>query len=175
MIEFESGGRDVDPLRASNGAPPGHIREIPAQQLYHFQWHLLRVHGPRGPELAGPAGAAVLRTLGARARVPAPVIIGCFVGWHMRGAVELRASPSERHRKAHIALTIESAWEGHGIGTALMAQTVRVARERCIEHLYLTCHALNLPTQRIAEAFGAKIGFEGCECFAEIALQSADY
>lgn len=172
MIEFEP-GRRVDPQRvASDGQPPGGIRRVPAGQLYHFQWHLLRMQGGRPrPEPASPACGTFPPTLGAHLSIPARVITGFFVGLHMRGAAELREFLPGPDRKAQIALSVENAWQGRGIGTALMAEALRVARERGIEQLHLTCHALNRRTQRIAERFGARIGFEGCECFAEITLR----
>lgn len=164
MIEFEPGGRGVEPLKAAcDGQPPGSIRRVPAGQLYHFQWHLLRVQGP--------ACGTFLPTFGAHSSIPARVVTGFFIGLHMRGAAELREFLPGPDRKAQIALSVENAWQGRGIGTALMAEALRVARERGIEQLHLTCHALNRRTQRIAERFGARIGFEGCECFAEITLR----
>jgi RimJ/RimL family protein N-acetyltransferase len=171
MIEFEPGGRGVEPLKAAfGGQPPGSMRRVPAEQFYHFQWHQLRVQ-------RGPISGTFLPTVGAHPGIPARVVIGFFVGLHMRGAAELRAflpSPGghqARITKAQVALSVESAWQGRGIGTALMAETLRTARERGIDQLHLTCHALNRRMQRIAERFGATIGFEGCECFAEITLR----
>ncbi len=176
MIEF---GRSVGSLEvALGGQPPGAMRRVPPEQFYHFQWHQLRVqHGRPRLEPGGPVSGTFLPTVGAHPGIPARVIIGFFVGLDMRGAAELREflpGPGG-HRaqigKAQVALSVESAWQGRGIGTALMAETLRTARERGIDQLHLTCHALNRRVQRIAERFGATIGFEGCECFAEITLR----
>ena len=51
-----------------------------------------------------------------------------------------------------------------------MAEPLRVARDSGIDQCS-PCHALNRRMQRIAERFGARVGFEGCECFAEITLR----
>lgn len=179
MIEFEPGGRGVEPLEAAPGGQPrGSLRRVPAEQFYHFQWHQLRVlRGRPRPLPGGPVSATFLPTVGAHPGMPARLITGFFVGLHMRGAAELREflpSPGgrqARRAKAQVALSVESAWQGRGIGTALMAETLRTAREGGIGQLHLTCHALNRRMQRIAERFGATIGFEGCECFAEITLR----
>ena len=49
-----------------------------------------------------------------------------------------------------------------------MAALIDAARPRGITHLHLTCHTLNRPMQRIAAKFDGRLGFDGCECFAEI-------
>lgn len=179
MIEFEPGGRSVEPLEAPlGGQHPGSMRRVPPEQFYHFQWHQLRVqHGRPRSQPGGPISGTFLPTVGTHPGIPARIVIGFFIGLHMRGAAELREflpGPGG-HRaqvaKAQVALSVESAWQGRGIGTALMAETLHIARERGIDQLHLTCHALNRRMQRIAERFGATIGFEGCECFAEITVR----
>jgi GNAT superfamily N-acetyltransferase len=179
MIEFEPGGRGLERLRAVLGRQhSGSMRRLPAEQFYHFQWHQLRAQrGRLRPAPGGPISGTFLPTVGAHPGIPARVVIGFFVGLHMRGAAELRdflpgpGGDQTRIAKAQVALSVERAWQGRGIGTALMAETLRTARERGIDQLHLTCHALNRRMQRIAERFGATIGFEGCECFAEITLR----
>jgi len=178
MIEFEPDGRGVEPVKvACGGQPSGNIRRVPAEQFYHFQWHQLRVQGGHpGVKPGGALSCTFLPTHEAHARSPARLVIGFFVGLHMRGAAELREFlPSPDHTaqiaRAQVALSVEHVWQGRGIGTALMAEALHTARERGIEQLHVTCHALNLRMQRIAERFGATIGFEGCECFAEITLR----
>jgi GNAT superfamily N-acetyltransferase len=179
MIEFEPGGRGVEPRQvAFAGRQPGSMRHVPAEQFHHFQWHLLRVQGGLPRSMADLVSATLLPTSGVHPGATGRVITGFFVGLHMRGAAELREflprPDGDGHTqiaKAQVALSVESAWQGRGIGTALMAETLRTARERGIDQLHLTCHVLNRRMQRLAERFGATIGFEGCECFAEIAVR----
>lgn len=145
------------------------IREILPTLLYHFQWHLLRLEdGCRRSRFGSPASDAFLREYGERVDGSHTLVLGYFVEGHMRGAVELRSLQSQWSGKAEIAFSVEKAWQGQGIGTALMAAAINAARMRRIARLYLTCHALNRRMQRIAEGVTAKIGFENCECFAEI-------
>ena len=173
---------DVGPNANGSNQPRGRIGEallasiceVPAARLYHLQWHRLRLWHGRGTihcAIQALPGAHDSTTATAARRI----IIGCFVDGHMRGAAELRALSATRHRDAQILLSVEPAWQGCGIGTALMADAVRIGRQRNIEHLHLTCHALNRRVQRIAEKLGARVGFEGCECFAEIAVGSRAY
>ncbi len=145
------------------------VRELSPTQLFHFQWHLLRLEdGCRRSRFGSPTSDAFLREYGARVDGCNAVVLGCFVDGHMRGAVELRSLQNDWCGKAEIAFSVEKAWQGKGIGKALMAAVVEAARDRGIERLLLTCHTLNQRMQRVTESAEARIGFEGCECFAEI-------
>ena len=136
MIEFEPGGRGVEPRQvAFAGRQPGSMRHVPAAQFHHFQWHLLRVQGGLPRSMADLVSATLLPTSGVHPGATGRVITGFFVGLHMRGAAELREflprPDGDGHiqiAKAQVALSVESAWQGRGIGTALMAETLRTAR-----------------------------------------------
>ena len=52
----------------------------------------------------------------------------------------------------------------------LMEALLQRARLLGLEDLYLHCHALNEPMQRLAERFGAEIGFEDCQAYGRIRL-----
>jgi GNAT superfamily N-acetyltransferase len=156
----QSGGQTV-----RSSASPAHwegtVRELRPTQLYHYQWHLMRLE-------VGWHGVPFSGALGGRWDEWDRVVLGCFVDGHMRGAIQLRSPQSDRARE--VVLSVEKAWQGRGIGRALMAGAIAVARGRGIGHLYLSCHALNRRIQRIAETFGGKIEFEDGACFAEIAV-----
>src|SRR5262245_52151653 len=126
------------------------IRELRTGQFYHYQWHVLRLDGGgRGRRSGGSASSQ--RAFAERIDSPDTVILGCFVDAHMRGAAEIRPLAQDESRGAEIALSVESAWQGRGIGTALMAAVVCAARERGVARLYLRCHVLHRRVQRIAE------------------------
>ena len=134
----------------------GSVRALAPAQIHHFQWHLLRLEdGCRRSRFGSPTSDAFLREYGERVDGSNTVVLGYFVDGHWSG-------------KAEIAFSVEKAWQGMGIGTALMAAVIEAARIRGIGTLYLTCHTLNRWMQRVAEGVAAKIGFENCECFAEI-------
>jgi RimJ/RimL family protein N-acetyltransferase len=145
------------------------IRPLAPSQLYHYQWHLLRLEDrSRRSRFGAPASDAFLRQYGAAIDSSDTLVLGCFVDGHMRGGVELRSLRAGWRKQAEIAFSVEERWQGQGIGKALMAAAVQTARAQNFARLYLTCHALNRPMQSIAEGAGARIGFESCECFAEI-------
>jgi GNAT superfamily N-acetyltransferase len=145
------------------------IRPLQPAQLYHFQWHLLRLEDAgRRSRFGCPTSDAFLRSYGERVDGANALVLACFVDGHMRGAVELRSLRDTWCGEAELAFSIEQPWRGQGIGKALMAAVVEAARARGIARLHLSCHALNRPMQAIAEGAGAKIGFESCECLAEI-------
>lgn len=144
------------------------VCELQAPQHYHYHWHLMRLEGSSNH---ARLGSGLPREKGTRGKSSSElVVLGCFVEGHMRGAAKLRWQPSDRHNRAEIDFSVEDRWQGRGIGTALTAAAIEMARQRGITNLYLTCHALNRRVQRIAERFGATVGFEGCECYADIAV-----
>jgi RimJ/RimL family protein N-acetyltransferase len=147
----------------------GHVVALTPAQLFHFEWHLLRLGDScRRSRFGRPASDAFLRAYRAAIDDPDWIALGCFLDGHLRGAVELRPLRAGWRKRAEIAFTVEERWQGQGIGKALMAAAVAAARSQGVERLYLTCHALNRGMQRIAEGAAAKMDFEGCECFAEI-------
>ena len=151
-------------------------RTLSAPQLYHFQWHLLRLDdGCRRSRFGGPTSDACVQAHGMRVDPANTVILGCFDAGHMRGAAELRSLGATWGDKAEIAFSVEPRWQGRGIGTALMAELIEAARDRGITRLYISCHTLNRHMQRIAETAGARIDFDGCECVAEIDVVGAPH
>jgi GNAT superfamily N-acetyltransferase len=150
----------------------GAVREVRTSELHHYQWHLLRLRdGWHGSRCESFAFGAFQRWVGERLGDAGTAVLGCFVGGQMRGAAVLRSLQHDWSQGAEIVLSVEKAWQGRGIGTALMVEAMRVARERGIPHLYLSFHVLNRRVQRIAERFAAKIEFEDCGCFADITIR----
>jgi RimJ/RimL family protein N-acetyltransferase len=133
---------------AANRFGLGNIRQLSEAEILNVHW----------------SGAP------AREVNPHTIVLGYFLGGRLRGVARimpLRPGPGGR---AEITLAVEPMWRGCGIGTMLMAGVLHRAQESDTHNLYLRCHALNKRMQRIAERFGARIGFEDCECFAHIAL-----
>jgi RimJ/RimL family protein N-acetyltransferase len=147
----------------------GYVAALTPSQLFHFEWHLLRLgETSRRSRFGRPATDAFLRDYRAGMTDACAMVLGCFIDGHLRGAVELRPLRAGWRKRYEIAFTVEEGWQRRGIGKALMAAAVAAARTQGVERLYLTCHVLNRPMQRIAEGAGARIDLEGCECFAEI-------
>jgi RimJ/RimL family protein N-acetyltransferase len=135
--------------------------------------HLLRLDATSrrarfGADVSDAFLLAHARSIGEQ---PGAQVFAALIEGRIRAAVEMRPLGSEWCREAELAFSVETAWQGRGIGTALMAAAVRAARERDIAHLYLCCHAENRRNLRIVERLAAKVQFEDCECFADIAIR----
>ncbi|MEW6453973.1 MAG: GNAT family N-acetyltransferase [Pseudomonadota bacterium] len=88
------------------------------------------------------------------------VIHGFFVDGVLRGAAELRPLGPAFAREAEIAFSIESEWQSHGIGSALLERTLLVARNRSIRTLHMACLANNRRMQDLARKFAAELSFD---------------
>src|SRR5262249_3350605 len=97
-------------------------------------------------------------------------VFGCFIDGCMMGAGDLRSRDSFWRRDAEAAFSVARPWQRRGIGTFLMAYVLAAARKLAIAHVPLSRDPLNRGMRRIAEKFAARLRFEECDCFADIAL-----
>ncbi len=88
------------------------------------------------------------------------VIHGFFVDGVLRGAAELRPLGPAFAREAEIAFSIESEWQSHGVGSALLERTLLAARNRSIRTLHMACLANNRRMQDLARKFAAELSFD---------------
>ena len=72
-------------------------------------------------------------------------------------------------REAEIAFSIESEWQSHGIGSALLERTLLVARNRSINRLHMACLANNRRMQDLARKFSAELSFDFGSVVGEVA------
>jgi GNAT superfamily N-acetyltransferase len=150
----------------------GSIRPLGPADLAAFQRHLQRLGEEcRRARFGGTASDTFLCAYAGRVDFSNTAVLGCFVGTEMRGACELRSLEQTWCRGAELAFTVEKDWRAQGMASALMEQAIRATRRLPVEHLYLTCHLSNRTMQRIAKRFAARITYEDCECFADIALR----
>lgn len=85
---------------------------------------------------------------------------GFFVDGVLRGAAELRPLGPAFAREAEAALSIESPWQSHGVGSALLDRTLLAARNRGIRTLHMACLANNRRMQELARKFEAELTFD---------------
>ena len=85
---------------------------------------------------------------------------GCFIDGALRGAAELRPLGTRQPRQAEAALSIEKAWQSHGVGSALLSRTLLTARNRGFRLLHMACLAENVRMQQLARKFDAKLSFD---------------
>jgi GNAT superfamily N-acetyltransferase len=78
------------------------------------------------------------------------LVFGFFEDGVLRGAGEMRGlGPQAVGDAAEAAFSVEKAWRGHGVGSALLARIVQTARNIGATTLYLTCLAHNRAMQNI--------------------------
>jgi GNAT superfamily N-acetyltransferase len=94
---------------------------------------------------------------------------GFFVDGVLRGAAELRPLGPGFGLEAEAAFSIETPWQSHGIGSALLSRTLLAARNRGIKTLYMACLADNRRMQDLARKFAAELTFDFGSVVGEVA------
>ena len=79
-----------------------------------------------------------------------------------RWAALSRARPKPR-------FSIETDWQSHGVGSALLDRTLLAARNRGIKTLHMACLANNRRMQELARKFAAELSFDFGDVVGEVA------
>lgn len=98
------------------------------------------------------------------------VAVGYVVAGRLRGVAEVCFERSLWPREAEIAVTVETQWQGRGIGTALTRRAVTIARNRGAAHVSLLCLAENARMRRIARRLAGALRFDGGTVAADLGL-----
>jgi len=96
------------------------------------------------------------------------VVHGFFIGGAMRGAAELRPLGIGFPRQAEAAISVEKAWQSHGVGSALLRHTLLAARNRGFRLLHMACLAENRRMQQLARKFDAELSFDFGNVIGEV-------
>ena len=103
------------------------------------------------------------------------VVIGIFDAGVLRGCAEMNI-PDRRHPiLCEVAITVETAWQHHGIATELLRRVLVVAQNRSVRGLHITCFGHNHRIQHIAEKFGARFRSRDGESEADIPTGAPTY
>jgi GNAT superfamily N-acetyltransferase len=62
--------------------------------------------------------------------------------------------------EAEAAISVEKAWQSHGVGSALLQRTLLAARNRGFRLLHMACLAENHRMQQLARKFAAELSFD---------------
>jgi GNAT superfamily N-acetyltransferase len=136
----------------------GMIRKLWVGEATLYGEHLLRLDAEsRRNRFGGAVSDEYVREYVERS-FPHAIIHGFFVKGALRGAAELQ--PLSSPHEAEAAISIEQPWQGHGIGSALLACTLLSARNRSIKHLRMACLADNRRMQDLARKFSAEISLD---------------
>jgi GNAT superfamily N-acetyltransferase len=139
----------------------GAIRKLWIGEADRYRDHLLRLDPEsRRNRFGGAISEEFVRNYATMSICLDAVIHGFFVDGVLRGAAELRPLGSALPHEAEVAFSIESPWQSHGVGTALLARTLLAARNRGMKLLHMACLADNRRMQQLAEKFDAELTWD---------------
>lgn len=148
----------------------GVIRKLWITEAGKYRDHLLRLdrdsrHSRFGGAVADDFIRGYVDTMfGLKA-----IVHGFFVDGVLRGAAELRPLGPGFVREAEAALSIETPWQSHGVGSVLLDRTLLTARNRGIRKLHMACLANNRRMQDLARKFSAELSFDFGSVAGEVA------
>jgi GNAT superfamily N-acetyltransferase len=154
----------------------GTVRKLWPAEADKFRDHLLRLDKEsRRLRFAHGVSDGFLESYAARVHEQGAVVFGYFEDGEMRAAAELRKLGETWGREAEAAFSVEPGFQEKGLGTELMGRVIRAARNRGVDHLYMSCLAENGKMQSIARKHDAELRFEYGEVLGEIVPQHANY
>lgn len=141
----------------------GHIRKLWVGESDQYLAHLLRLDDDsrrnRFDGFDGYVPDKVIRAYVTQLDRFGAVLHGFFVDGTLRGVAELRLGGPFAD-SAEVTFSIEKPWQSHGVGSALLARTLLVVRNRGIKHLHMMCLADNRRMQQLARKFDAELTFD---------------
>jgi GNAT superfamily N-acetyltransferase len=148
----------MDELLASNGT----IRKLWLGETRKYRDHLLRLdEESRRRRFGGNVSDQHIRNHVEGTKGFDAIVHGFFVAGVLRGAAELRFLGSRLlSREAEAAFSVETPWQSHGIGSALLERTLLTARNRGVKFLHMACLADNKRMQQLARKFDAELSFD---------------
>lgn len=154
----------------------GSIRKLWPTEANKFRDHLLRLDkDSRRMRFAHGVSDTFIEDYASRMSDMGSIVYAYMVDGHVRAAAELRKLSDTWGHEAEGAFSVESAYQDKGIGTELMGRVIRAARNRGIQHLFLSCLAENNKMQAIARKHEADLRFEYGEVVGEIVPQEPNY
>lgn len=138
--------------------PRADIRTLGPDDLAALEAHFLRLAGhDRRMRFCGDLNDAAIRRHCAMIDWARTRILGCEVDGTLRGAVELMVHPYPHTGEADLAMSIERAFQGRGLGVMLMRKALVLARNRCVGSVHMACMVGNRRMQKLAAKFGATL------------------
>jgi GNAT superfamily N-acetyltransferase len=139
----------------------GVIRKLWVGEFGKYAEHLLRLDADsRSNRFGGMVSDEFIRSYVGTIGGLDAVVHGFFVDGVLRGAAELRSLGTAQPNEAEVAFSIETPWQSHGVGSALLERTLLAARNRGIKLLHMSCLAHNQRMQQLARKFDAELTFD---------------
>ncbi len=154
----------------------GTIRKLWPKETNKFRDHLLRLDkDSRRMRFAHGVSDSFIDDYAARMGDMGSIVHAYVVDGEVRGAAELKKLGDTWGKEAEAAFSVEAAYQEHGVGTELMGRVIRAARNRGVQHLYMSCLAENAKMQTIARKHEAALRFEFGDVVGEIVPQGPNY
>ena len=134
---------------------------------------MLRLDGDsRARRFGGGVSDARVIQYADTALTPGAIVYGFLIDGTLRGVAEMRRAGLPLATLvtpvAEVALSIETPWQSHGVGSALLERTLLAARNRGIKTLHMQCLADNRRMQQLAAKFNADLTFETGSVIGEV-------
>jgi GNAT superfamily N-acetyltransferase len=153
----------------------GVIRKLWIGEADKYRDHLLRLDpASRRNRFGGGVSDDFVRSYVDLSIALEAVVHGFFLHGVMRGAAELRPLGANFPHQAEAAISVEKAWQSHGIGSALLRRTLLTARNRGFRHLHMACLADNRRMQQLARKFDAELSFDFGSVVGEVESSRAN-
>lgn len=134
------------------------FRKLTVADSQLVEAHMLRLDPEnRRLRFCAPAGDAFIRKFCSHRDWPASMLVGAFVDGTLRGVGELVRLKYVPQQTGEVALSVEAPYQNAGIGSELLRRLLTLARNRCINRLYMLCISENTKMQAIARKFDANL------------------
>lgn len=134
------------------------LRKLWAWEREQMRAHLLRLDAQdRRLRFGRAASDETIHRYCDRIDWPRTTVVSCFAGESLRGIAELVRLPGDAPVGAEVALSVDPAFRGRGVGAGLLGKTLMLARNRFVDTVFLLALAENEPVRRLARRFGASI------------------
>jgi RimJ/RimL family protein N-acetyltransferase len=100
-------------------------------------------------------------------------VIGYEESGKLRGVAEVAFDRYPMSRSAEMAVTVESAWQGRGVGSELAYRAITIARNRGARRLEMLCLTENRRMQRIAKRLSSVLDYSPGSVEAAVGLARA--
>jgi RimJ/RimL family protein N-acetyltransferase len=154
----------------------GTYRKLWPKEADKFRDHLLRLDkASRRMRFAHGVSDSFVEDYAERMGDLGSIVFAYIEDGQVRGAAELKKLGDTWGQEAEAAFSVEAAYQEQGIGTELMGRIIRAARNRGVQHIYLSCLAENAKMQAIARKYEAELHFEYGEVVGEIVPAEPNY
>jgi hypothetical protein len=143
-------------------------RKLMSYEIWRLQEHLLRLSSAdRRLRFFSAVGDTFIVEHCRHVACSSAIVIGYFELGVLRGAAELHLGEHLGDR-AELALTVESAWQAHHVGTELVDRAITIAENRSVRVIQMLCLLDNRRMQHVALKFTDRLLIEEDQTEADV-------